>query len=88
MDSTVTIASLENGVEDAVLHFAAAIMVAFLIRESVLMYCAVRRKVLTAAMNVMSCKTAPKDFMGQTTVMPLPAKLRVCLSKSTEKINL
>ena len=63
-------------------------MVAFLLRESALMYCAVRRKVLTAAMNVMSCKTAPKDFMGQITVMPLPAKPRVCLSNSTEKINL
>ena len=65
MDSTVTIASLENGVEDAVLHFAAALMVAFLLRESALMYCAVRRKVLTAAMNVMNWKSVQKvGFAG------------------------
>ena len=52
------------------------------------MYSAARRKVSMVAMNVMSWKTAQKVFMGQTTMMLLPARRRACLLKSTEKKNL
>ncbi len=79
--------SWANGAEAADPYSAAAPTGPCATREVARIWCAAGKNSLTGAMSARSWRTAPRDFIGRTTMARELPKLRPCSFKSTERRN-